>query len=353
LNIASYVVMNNKRRPKRTVQFLAGLELISEADRAAVARRTGRRAARSRRHSGSGRAGSMTFRFGARPGHGRACAGGGRALTLCVSAVPPIRAWDPSMSAFNAETVLSVHHWTDRLFSFKTTRHAGFRFLNGQFIMIGLEVAGRPLVRAYSIVSANYEDHLEFLSIKVPDGPLTSRLQHIKPGDQVLVGKKPTGTLVLDNLVDGRNLYLLATGTGLAPFMSIIRDPETYGRYDKVVLMHGTRLVSELAYHDYLLNDLPHDEFLGELVIEKLHYYPTVTREPFQTTGRIPALINSGKVFDDLDLPPLDPAEDRVMICGSPAMLADLKGLCEAKGFGEGNTGEPGEFVIEKAFVDK
>lgn len=257
------------------------------------------------------------------------------------------------MSAFNSETVLSVHHWTDRLFSFKTTRDPGFRFQNGQFIMIGLEVDGKPLVRAYSIVSANYEDHLEFLSIKVPEGPLTSRLQHIKVGDKVLVGKKPTGTLVLDNLVDGRNLYLLGTGTGLAPFMSIVRDPETYGRYEKVVLVHGTRLVSELAYQDYILSDLPHDEFLGELVIEKLLYYPTVTREPFKTAGRIPALMESGQMFDDLDLPPLDHEQDRVMICGSPQMLADLKALCEARGFAEGNTGEPGEYVIEKAFVEK
>lgn len=257
------------------------------------------------------------------------------------------------MSAFHSETVLSVHHWTDRLFSFKTTRDPGFRFQNGQFIMIGLEVNGKPLLRAYSIVSANYEDHLEFLSIKVPDGPLTSRLQHIQVGDKVLVGKKPTGTLVLDNLVDGRNLYLLGTGTGLAPFMSIIRDPETYGRYEKVVLVHGTRLVSELAYQDYILADLPHDEFLGELVIEKLLYYPTVTREPFKTAGRIPALMESGRIFDDLDLPPLDHEHDRIMICGSPAMLADLKALCEARGFVEGNTGEPGEYVIEKAFVEK
>lgn len=257
------------------------------------------------------------------------------------------------MSAFHSATVLSVHHWTDRLFSFKTTRDPGFRFQNGQFIMIGLQVDGRPLVRAYSIVSANYEDHLEFLSIKVADGPLTSRLQHIKEGDTVLVGRKPTGTLVLDNLVDGRNLYLFGTGTGLAPFMSIIRDPETYARYEKVVLVHGTRLVGELAYQDYILEDLPHDEFLGELVIEKLLYYPTVTREPFKTQGRITALIQSGQLFEDLDLAPLDREHDRVMICGSPAMLADLKALCEAKGLVEGNTGEPGEYVIEKAFVDK
>ena len=257
------------------------------------------------------------------------------------------------MSAFHSETVLSVNHWTDRLFSFKTSRDPGFRFLNGQFIMIGLEVAGKPLLRAYSIVSANYEDHLEFLSIKVADGPLTSHLQHIKPGDTVLVGKKPTGTLVLDNLIDGRNLYLFATGTGLAPFMSIIRDPETYGRYEKVVLVHGTRRISELAYRDYILSELPHDEFLGELVIEKLLYYPTVTREPFTTQGRITALIESGRMFDDLELPPLDHEQDRVMICGSPAMLADLKTLCEARHFVEGNTGEPGEYVIEKAFVEK
>lgn len=257
------------------------------------------------------------------------------------------------MSNFFEETVTEVHHWTDRLFSFKLTRDAGFRFLNGQFVMIGLQVNGKPLLRAYSIASANYEEHLEFLSIKVPDGPLTSRLQHIQPGDKVIIGKKPTGTLVIDNLINGRNLYLLATGTGLAPFMSVIRDPETYDRFEKVIVVHGVRQVAELAYHDYISHDLPNDEILGELIGDKLLYYPTVTREPFKNQGRIPDLINSGKLFADLGLDALDHEHDRVMICGSEAMLRDLKALCLERRFTEGNTGEPGEFVIEKAFVEK
>lgn len=257
------------------------------------------------------------------------------------------------MSNFMHETVLSVHHWTERLFSFKTTRDMGFRFKNGQFVMIGLKIDGKPLLRAYSIASANYEEQLEFLSIKVQDGPLTSRLQHIQPGDEVIIGKKPTGTLVIDNLFDGRNLYLLSTGTGLAPFMSIIRDPETYDHFEKVVLVHGVRQVGELAYHDYISRELPGDEILGEVVSGRLVYYPTVTREPFVNQGRIPALINSGKLFADLGLPAIDHEKDRVMICGSEAMLKDLKALCEERHFSEGNTGEPGQFVIEKAFVEK
>jgi ferredoxin--NADP+ reductase len=257
------------------------------------------------------------------------------------------------MSAFTHEKVLSVHHWTDQLFSFTATRTPSFRFLNGQFVMIGLEVEGRPLLRAYSMVSTNYEDKLEFLSIKVPNGPLTSRLQHIKPGDEIIVGKKPTGTLVLDNLMPGRTLYLLSTGTGLAPFMSIVRDPETYTPFERVVLVHGVRRVADLAYHDFLNRQLKEDEFLGELVQEKLIYYPTVTREPFEHQGRITDLIASGRLFDDLGLPALDNEVDRVMICGSPEMLEDLKRMMLERKFIEGNSGEPGQFVIEKAFVEK
>jgi ferredoxin--NADP+ reductase len=257
------------------------------------------------------------------------------------------------MSAFNEETVLSVRHWNDELFSFKATRDPAFRFSNGQFVMIGLEVNGRPLVRAYSMVSANYDDDLEFFSIKVADGPLTSRLQHIKPGDRILVGKKPTGTLVLDNLLPGERLYLLSTGTGLAPFMSIIRDPETYERFGKVILVHGCRLVSDLAYRDTISKDLAEDEFLGEMVREKLVYYPTVTREPFENRGRITDLIDSGRLFSDVGVPPLARESDRVMICGSPGMLAELRSLLLARDYVEGNHGEPGHFVIEKAFVEK
>ena len=257
------------------------------------------------------------------------------------------------MSAFNEEKVLTVHHWTDRLFTFTTTRDASLRFRNGHFTMIGLRVDGKPLLRAYSIVSANYEDHLEFLSIKVPHGPLTSRLQHIQPGDTIVVGRKPTGTLVVDYLLPGRRLYLLSTGTGLAPFMSIIRDPDTYDKFEQIVLVHGVRTVDELAYHDMLVEHLPAHEFLGELVTSKLRYYPTVTREPYRNMGRITELIETGKLFEDLGAPALDAAHDRVMICGSPAMLRDLKHMLEQRGFKEGNTSTPGDFVIERAFAEQ
>jgi ferredoxin--NADP+ reductase len=257
------------------------------------------------------------------------------------------------MSAFSEERVLSVHHWTDRLFTFTTTRDPALRFSNGHFTMIGLKVNNKPLVRAYSIVSANYEDHLEFLSIKVPDGPLTSRLQHIQVGDSIVVGRKPTGTLVIDYLVPGKRLYLLSTGTGLAPFMSIVRDPETYEKFEQVILVHGVRQVDELAYHDLLVEHLPNHEFLGELVTSKLRYYPTVTREAYRNMGRVTELIESGKLFTDLGVPAFDPAHDRVMICGSPAMLRDLKHLLEARGFKEGNTSTPGDFVVERAFAEK
>ena len=258
------------------------------------------------------------------------------------------------MSAFLEETVLSVHHWTDRLFSFTTTRDTTLRFSNGHFTMIGLRVDGKPLLRAYSIVSANYEEHLEFLSIKVPDGPLTSRLQHLKPGDNVLVGRKPTGTLVIDDLTPAPHLYLFGTGTGLAPFMSIVRDPETYERFDKVVLVHGVREVSELAYADYLQTDLPGNDFFGEMVRERLIYYPTVTREPFRNRGRITELIESDKLTNDIGLPPLSPANDRAMLCGSPAMLADTRALLDARGFKiSPSIGVPGDYLIERAFVEK
>ena len=257
------------------------------------------------------------------------------------------------MSAFNEERVLSVHHWTDKLFTFTTTRDESMRFSNGHFTMIGLRVNDKPLLRAYSIVSANYEDHLEFLSIKVPDGPLTSRLQHIKVGDTVIVGKKCTGTLLIDYLLPGKRLYLLSTGTGLAPFMSIIRDPQTYEAFEQVVLAHGVRELGELAYHDLITGQLPQHEFLGEMIGKQLLYYPTVTREPYRTMGRVTDLMASGKMFDDLKLPPLDAANDRVMICGSPDMLKDLKAMLEGKGFKEGTTSKPGDFVIERAFAEK
>ena len=257
------------------------------------------------------------------------------------------------MSAFNEERVLTVHHWTDRLFSFTTTRDPSLRFSNGHFTMIGLRTeGGKPLLRAYSIASANYEEHLEFLSIKVPDGPLTSRLQHIQPGDTIVVGRKPTGTLLIDYLLPGKRLYLLGTGTGLAPWMSIVRDPATYEKFEQVVLVHGVREVKELAYYDYLTVDLPRHEFLGEMVSQQLRYYPTVTREPFINRGRVTDLIENGKLAADLGLPALDPAQDRVMICGSPEMLRDLKRMMEQRHFVEGNTTTPGDYVIERAFAE-
>ena len=258
------------------------------------------------------------------------------------------------MSKFATEKVLSVHHWNSTLFSFRTTRDPGLRFENGQFVMIGLQVNDKPLVRAYSIASPNYEDHLEFFSIKVQDGPLTSRLQNIKVGDDLLVSRKPTGTLVLDDLKPGKNLYLLSTGTGLAPFMSVIQDPATYEKFEKVIVTHGVRHVSELAYTEFIEKELPNNEFLGEMVKNQLIYYPTVTREPFRNQGRLTTLIENGKLFTDIGLPPLDPAVDRAMICGSAHMLKDLSALLDARGFVVSpNIGTPGDYVIERAFVEK
>ncbi len=258
------------------------------------------------------------------------------------------------MSTLATETVTDVHHWNDTLFSFRTTRDPGLRFANGQFVMIGLQGESRPLLRAYSIASANHEEHLEFFSIKVPNGPLTSRLQHLKPGDEIFVSRKPTGTLIIDDLNPGRNLFLLSTGTGLAPFLSIIKDPETYERFDKVVVTHGVRSVSELAYADMIERELPEHEFLGDYVRDKLLYYPTVTRESFRNQGRLTTLIENGKLCSDLGLPPLDAAHDRAMLCGSPAMLQELSDMLDARGFKVSpSIGAPGDYVIERAFVEK
>ena len=258
------------------------------------------------------------------------------------------------MSAFNTERVLTVHHWNESLFSFTTTRDPGLRFQNGQFVMLGLEVEGKPLLRAYSIASANYEEALEFFSIKVKHGPLTSRLQNLAVGDPVLVGKKPVGTLLLDDLLPGENLYLFGTGTGLAPFMSIIKAPETYERFEKVVLVHGVRVVSELAYKEAIETELPVHEYLGDHVSSKLIYYPTVTREHFPTRGRLTELVESGQMFRDTGLPPLDPVRDRAMVCGSPSMLKDTRAMLDARGFiVSPHLGEPGHYVFERAFVEK
>jgi len=257
------------------------------------------------------------------------------------------------MSNLNTERVVSVRHWTERLFSFRTTRSPSLRFRSGQFVMMGLAAEGKPLLRAYSLASAPYEDALEFFSIKVANGPLTSRLQHLHEGDEVLVGRKPTGTLLIDNLRDGRNLFLLATGTGLAPYLSLVKDPETYERFARVILVHGVRFIRDLAYGDYLENGLPNDELIGELAATQLTYYPSVTREPFRHNGRISALLETGKLHADLGLPGFDAQTDRFMLCGSEAMIADLRALLTARGLQEANAGEPGDFVIEKAFVEK
>ena len=258
------------------------------------------------------------------------------------------------MTAFAAEQVLAVRHWTEDYFSFTTTRDEALRFDNGQFVMLGLEVAGRPLVRAYSIASANWEEQLEFFSIKVPDGPLTSRLQHIRPGDQVLVSRKPTGTLLTSDLHPGRTLYLLGTGTGLAPFLAVAKDPETYERFQHVVIAHGVRRAGDLAYRDYIERELPQLEWIGETIAAKLRYYPVVSREPFVHQGRLTTLFDNGRMAGDLGLQAPDPAHDRVMLCGSPQMLADFRALLDARGFaGSPRIGSPGSYVLERAFVER
>jgi len=267
-------------------------------------------------------------------------------------------------SAFGTETVLDVRHWTDDYFSFTTTRDDGFRFDNGQFVMIGLQAAQedgstKPLLRAYSIASANWEEQLEFFSIKVPNGPLTSRLKDIKPGDTVLIGRKPTGTLLISDLHPGRNLYLLGTGTGFAPWLAVIKDPETYERFDKVILCHGVRNAQDLAYRDYIENELPRHEFLGEAIASKLLYYPAVTREPFahrghDHRGRMTDLMASGQMMEQLGIESLDAEHDRAMICGSPQMLADFRTLLDARDFSAApRIGVPGHYVYERAFVEK
>jgi len=257
------------------------------------------------------------------------------------------------MAQVITETVTHVHHWNESLFSFKTSRSQSLRFENGHFVMMGMEVEGKPLMRAYSIASANYDEELEFFSIKVPDGPFTSRLQNIQVGDPILLSTKPTGTLIADHLLEGKNLYLISTGTGLAPFMSIIKDPEIYERYDKVILTHGVRTVSELAYQHEILTELPKNEFFGEQVRDKLIYYPTVTRESYENQGRLTDLMASGRLFRDIGLPFMNPETDRFMICGSPGMLKDTCAILEQQGFNESRHGNKGHYVIERAFVEK
>jgi ferredoxin--NADP+ reductase len=252
----------------------------------------------------------------------------------------------------STQSVTDVHHWNDSLFSFKTTRDRSLKFENGHFLMLGIEVEGKPLMRAYSIASPNYDEELEFLSIKVADGALTSRLQNIQVGDEVFVSRKPTGTLVVDHLLEGRNLYLISTGTGLAPFISIIQDPETYEKFDNVIVTHGVRYASELAYQQFIQHDLPNNEFFGEEVREKLIYYPSVTREDYATQGRLTDAMSTGKLFTDIGLPQADPEHDRFMICGSPSMLKDSCQILNDWGFKESRQGIKAHYVIERAFVE-
>jgi ferredoxin--NADP+ reductase len=262
-------------------------------------------------------------------------------------------------SAFHELEVLWVRHWTDQLFSFAIARPDDFRFRSGEFVMLGLpgEDGGKPILRAYSIASPGWDEQLEFLSIKVPDGPLTSRLQKIRPGDTVLMGKKPTGTLVLDALTGGERLWLIGTGTGLAPWLSVARDPDTYSRFDHVVVCHTVRHIADLSYRDFFTSGIHDDPLIGEEAKAQLTYYPTVTREPFETPagergGRITDRIKSGALFADLGLPPgFSPERDRVMLCGSMAMIKETAELLETFGMKEGSNAEPGDYVLERAFV--
>jgi ferredoxin--NADP+ reductase len=258
------------------------------------------------------------------------------------------------MSSHAVERVTRVHHWNDNLFSFRTTRDESLRFESGQFVMVGLEVEGRPLMRAYSIASASWEEHLEFFSIKVQHGALTSRLQHVREGDPVLISRKPTGTLVLRDLRPGRHLYLLSTGTGLAPFLSLVQEPETYERYDAIVLAHGVREIQDLAYAGFIEEELPRHEYFGDAVRAKLRYYPSVTREAFRNRGRLTDLLASDRLAEAVGLPPIDSRQDRFMLCGGPAMLAESRALLDQRGFEIApRIGHPGDYVIERAFTEK
>lgn len=259
---------------------------------------------------------------------------------------------EPS-GALSVEHVTHVHHWNDRLFSFAMTRPNSFRFRAGEFVMLGLPGDGKPLLRAYSIASASYAEELEFLSIKVPDGKLTSRLCHLSKGDAVYLGRKPTGTLVADTLKPGRRLFMLATGTGLAPFISLIKEPDIYEKFGEIVLVHSVRQASDLAYRKELESQLAGDPLVQDQALLQLHYVPTVTQESFHTTGRINQLLDNGRLFAGVTGPAsLDPLTDRVMLCGSMEMIKSFAAMLEGQGFEEGANNKPGDFVIERAFVD-
>lgn len=252
----------------------------------------------------------------------------------------------------DAQTVTAVTHYTDRLFSLRVTRPQSLRFRSGEFVMIGLlGDNGKPLLRAYSIASPSWDEELEFYSIKVPDGPLTSRLQNIRAGDDIILKTKPVGTLVLDALIPGKRLFMLSTGTGFAPFASLTRDPETYEKFDQVIVTHTCRDVAELEYSKNLVGSLPDDPLIGEFVGDNLLYYPTTTREESENKGRITTLITSGEIFRDLGIEELNPETDRVMLCGSMPFNTDVREILEARGFEEGANSKPATFVLEKAFV--
>ncbi|MGV6820941.1 MAG: ferredoxin--NADP reductase [Parvularcula sp.] len=255
------------------------------------------------------------------------------------------------MSAFTNETVTEVEHYTDRLFRFRTSRPSALRFRSGEFVMIGMAGEAKPVLRAYSIASPAWDEELEFYSIKVENGPLTSKLQKIQPGDELVIGKKPTGTLVLDALLPGRRLYMFSTGTGFAPFASLLRDPETYEKFDDVIITHTCRENAELQYSQQLVRKLSSDPLVGEEALKKVRFVTSCTREDHPVTGRITTLIENGTLFEKLGVPPLTPETDRVMICGSLNMIADTKALVESFGLTEGSNAKPSEFVVEKAFV--
>ncbi|MEO1044304.1 MAG: ferredoxin--NADP reductase [Pseudomonadota bacterium] len=256
----------------------------------------------------------------------------------------------PESKAFETVEVLWVKHWNEGLFSFAVTRPRSFRFRSGEFVMIGMPIDGKPLVRAYSVANPAYAEELEFLSIKVPNGPLTSRLQNIQPGDQLYLGRKPTGTLVSEALRPGKRLFLLSTGTGLAPFLSIIRDPDIYERFDHIILTHSVRQVSDLAFYDELESRLADDPLISEEAASQFHYVPTVTREEFRNTVRIDKLIEDGTLFAVGDKQ-FDPENDRIMMCGSMDMIKQFSEYFEGLNFEEGANSKPGDFVIERAFV--
>lgn len=250
-----------------------------------------------------------------------------------------------------AETVTEVQHYTDRLFRFRITRPASFRFRSGEFVMIGLPNSDKPVMRAYSVASPSWDEELEFFSIKVPGGPLTEHLQKIKVGDTIIMRPKPTGTLVNDALIPGKRLFCFSTGTGFAPFASLMRDPETFDKFEQVIVTHTCRQRDELKYSADTVENTLTDPLVGEVANGRLLYFPSTTREETQHMGRITTLIESGAFYEALKITPLNPETDRIMVCGSMAFMKDIRGIVDALGFTEGSNSEPGTYVVERAFV--